>query len=30
MISILEAAPWLKEGNYRLILQCQSKRPELR
>ena len=30
MISILEAAPWLKEGKYRLILQCQSKRPELR
>ena len=30
MISILEAAPWLKNGKYRLILQCQSKRPELR
>lgn len=30
MISILEAAPWLKNGNYRLILQCQSRRPELR
>ena len=30
MISILEAAPWLKSGGYRLILQCQSKRPELR
>ncbi len=30
MISILEAAPWLKSGQYRLILQCQSKRPELR
>ena len=30
IISILEAAPWLKEGAYRLILQCQSKRPELR
>lgn len=30
MISILEAAPWLKEDNYRLILQCQSKRPDLR
>lgn len=30
MISILSAAPWLKEGRYRLILQCQSKRPELR
>lgn len=30
MISILEAAPWLKDAKYRLILQCQSKRPELR
>ncbi len=30
MMSILEAAPWLKNGQYRLILQCQSKRPELR
>ena len=30
MISILEAAPWLKDNKYRLILQCQSKRPELR
>ena len=30
MMSILEAAPWLKDGKYRLILQCQSKRPELR
>lgn len=30
MISILEAAPWLKSENYRLILQCQSKRPQLR
>lgn len=30
MISILEAAPWLKSGQYRLVLQCQSKRPELR
>ena len=30
MISILEAAPWLKSDKYRLILQCQSKRPELR
>lgn len=30
MISILESAPWLKDGKYRLILQCQSKRPELR
>lgn len=30
MISILEAAPWLRDGRYRLILQCQSKRPMLR
>lgn len=30
MISILDAAPWLKDKKYRLILQCQSKRPELR
>lgn len=30
MMSILEAAPWLKNEQYRLILQCQSKRPELR
>ena len=30
MISILEAAAWLKDEKYRLILQCQSKRPELR
>lgn len=30
MISILEAAPWLKDRKYRLILQCQSRRPELR
>ena len=30
MISILSAAPWLKNEQYRLILQCQSKRPELR
>ncbi len=30
MISILEAAPWLKSSRYRLILQCQSRRPELR
>ena len=30
MISILDAAPWLKNDQYRLILQCQSKRPELR
>lgn len=30
MISILEAAPWLKDSKYKLILQCQSRRPELR
>ena len=30
MISILESAPWLKCYQYRLILKCQSKRPELR
>ena len=30
MMSILSAAPWLKDSKYRLILQCQSKRPELR
>ena len=30
MISILTAAPWTKDPKYRLILQCQSKRPELR
>lgn len=30
MISILEAAPWLKDRQYRLILQCQSRRSALR
>lgn len=30
MISILEAAPWLRSSRYRLILQCQSKTPILR
>lgn len=30
MISILEGAPWLRSGQYRLILQCQSKTPMLR
>lgn len=30
MISILDAAPWLKSAQYRLILQCQSKTPMLR
>ena len=30
MISILEAAPWLKDSRYRLILQCQIKTHLLR
>lgn len=30
MVSILEAAPWLRSKQYRLILQCQSKTPLLR
>ena len=30
MISILTASTWLKNGQYRLILQCQSKTPMLR
>ena len=30
MIHILESAPWLRSEQYRMILQCQSKRPELR
>ena len=30
MVSILEAAPWLRDKKYRLILQCQSKTPMLR
>ena len=30
IMSILSAAPWLQSEKYRLILQCQSKRPELR
>ena len=30
MVSILSAAPWLQDGQYRLILQCQSKTPILR
>ena len=30
MISILKAAPWLKDSRYRLILQCQSKTHLLR
>ena len=30
MVSILTAAPWLQNSQYRLILQCQSKTPLLR
>ena len=30
MVSILDAAPWLKSSQYRMILQCQSKTPMLR
>lgn len=30
IMSIINAAPWLCNERYRLILQCQSKRPELR
>ena len=30
MVHILRSAPWLKDGRYRLILQCQSKTPMLR
>ena len=30
MIHILADAPWLKNGKYRMILQCQSKTPMLR
>lgn len=30
MVSILEAAPWLRSQQYRLVLQCQSKREMLR
>lgn len=30
MISILDAAPWLQSAQYRLILQCQSRRYDLR
>lgn len=30
MVSILEGAPWLKNSQYRLILQCQSKTHFLR
>lgn len=30
MMHILDQARWLEDPKYRLILQCQSKRPELR
>ena len=30
IMSILHHAPWLRSPQYTLILQCQSKRPELR
>ncbi len=30
MISILAAAPWMRDSRYRMILQCQSKTPQLR
>ena len=30
MISILEAAPWLRQSQYRLVLQCQSRTHQLR
>ena len=30
MVHILEDAPWLRNSQYRLILQCQSKTPMLR
>ena len=30
IVSILEAAPWLRDAKYRLVLQCQSKTPMLR
>ena len=30
MVHILSEAPWLQDGKYRLILQCQSKTPMLR
>ena len=30
IMHILSDAPWLQDPKYRLILQCQSKRPELR
>ncbi len=30
MIAILDAAPWIRDGKYRLVLQCQSHRSQLR
>lgn len=30
IMTILSDAPWLRDEKYRMILQCQSKRPELR
>ena len=30
MVQILRAGPWLKNGTYRLVLQCQSSQNELR
>ncbi len=30
MVHILDAAPWLRDRQYRLVLQCQSKTPVLR
>ena len=30
MVHILESAPWLRNNQYRLVLQCQSKTPMLR
>lgn len=30
MVSILSASPWLENGQYRMILQCQSRTPVLR
>lgn len=30
MVHILESAPWLRNEQYRLVLQCQSKTPLLR
>lgn len=30
MISILSAAPWMRDSRYRMVLQCQSKTPQLR